>query len=83
MKQQGHYNGMTCLDYSPDGRHIVTGGEDGKVGMMFEGALGLSIAFMFVSCRCHFECREFSSFVFSGGSWFGFLSCNYKMNVTD
>uniref|UniRef100_F6VRH3 Periodic tryptophan protein 2 homolog n=1 Tax=Ciona intestinalis TaxID=7719 RepID=F6VRH3_CIOIN len=31
LKQQGHYSGMTCLDYSPDGRYIVTGGEDGKV----------------------------------------------------
>uniref|UniRef100_H2YNV0 Small-subunit processome Utp12 domain-containing protein n=1 Tax=Ciona savignyi TaxID=51511 RepID=H2YNV0_CIOSA len=31
LKQQGHSNGMCCLDYSPDGRFIVTGGEDGKV----------------------------------------------------
>ncbi|XP_059484543.1 periodic tryptophan protein 2 homolog [Neocloeon triangulifer] len=31
MKQQGHYNNMYCLDYSPDGQFIATGGGDGKV----------------------------------------------------
>lgn len=31
MKQQGHFNNMKCLSYSPDGMYIVTGGEDGKV----------------------------------------------------
>lgn len=31
MKQQGHFNNMTCLDYSSDGQYIATGGEDGKV----------------------------------------------------
>ena len=31
MKQQGHFSNMTCLDYSPDGRYLVTGGEDSKV----------------------------------------------------
>ncbi len=31
LKQQGHFNNMACLAYSPDGQHIVTGGEDGKV----------------------------------------------------
>ncbi|XP_050415096.1 periodic tryptophan protein 2 homolog [Patella vulgata] len=31
MKQQGHFNNMTCLEYSPDGQNIVTGGDDGKV----------------------------------------------------
>ncbi|PSN57499.1 Periodic tryptophan protein 2 [Blattella germanica] len=30
MKQQGHFNNMTCLAYSPDGQYIVTGGDDGK-----------------------------------------------------
>ena len=32
LKQQGHFNNMSCLAYSPDGMHIVTGGDDGKVG---------------------------------------------------
>lgn len=31
MKQQGHFNNMCCLAYSPDGQYVVTGGEDGKV----------------------------------------------------
>ncbi|XP_077996881.1 periodic tryptophan protein 2 homolog [Glandiceps talaboti] len=31
LKQQGHFNNMTSLDYSPDGQYIVTGGEDSKV----------------------------------------------------
>ncbi|PIK47368.1 putative periodic tryptophan protein 2-like isoform X2 [Apostichopus japonicus] len=31
LKQQGHYNSMSCLDFSPDGQHIATGAEDGKV----------------------------------------------------
>ncbi|KAL5012052.1 hypothetical protein ScPMuIL_010603 [Solemya velum] len=31
LKQQGHFNNMSCLSYSPDGQYIATGGEDGKV----------------------------------------------------
>ena len=31
LKQQGHFNNMTCLAYSPDAQHIVTGGDDAKV----------------------------------------------------
>ncbi|KAM9767046.1 PWP2 small subunit processome component [Menidia menidia] len=31
FKQQGHFNNMAALAYSPDGQHIVTGGDDGKV----------------------------------------------------
>ncbi|ESP03657.1 hypothetical protein LOTGIDRAFT_198984 [Lottia gigantea] len=31
MKQQGHYNNMNCLEYSPDGQNIATGGDDCKV----------------------------------------------------
>lgn len=31
MKQQGHANEMNCIAYSPDGQHIVSGGEDAKV----------------------------------------------------
>ncbi|XP_028656368.2 PWP2 small subunit processome component [Erpetoichthys calabaricus] len=31
MKQQGHFNSMVALAYSPDGQYIATGGDDGKV----------------------------------------------------
>ena len=31
LKQQGHFNNMTVLAYSPDGMHIASGGDDGKV----------------------------------------------------
>ncbi|KAM3935581.1 periodic tryptophan protein 2 homolog [Leptodactylus fuscus] len=31
LKQQGHFNNMVALCYSPDGQHIATGGDDGKV----------------------------------------------------
>ncbi|KAI0755055.1 WD40 repeat-like protein [Daedaleopsis nitida] len=31
LKQQGHYFDMNALAYSPDGQHVATGGDDGKV----------------------------------------------------
>lgn len=31
LKQQGHFYDVNALAYSPDGQHIVTGGDDGKV----------------------------------------------------
>ena len=33
LKQQGHFNNMTRLAYSPSGLYIASGGEDGKVKM--------------------------------------------------
>ncbi len=30
MKQQGHVQQLSCLDYSPDGASIATGANDGK-----------------------------------------------------
>lgn len=34
FKQQGHFNNMASLAYSPDGQYIVTGGDDGKVSQV-------------------------------------------------
>lgn len=31
LKQQGHFNNMACVSFSPDGTSIATGGQDGKV----------------------------------------------------
>uniref|UniRef100_A0A8C9VJ03 PWP2 small subunit processome component n=1 Tax=Scleropages formosus TaxID=113540 RepID=A0A8C9VJ03_SCLFO len=31
FKQQGHFNNMAALAYSPDGQYVATGGDDGKV----------------------------------------------------
>jgi periodic tryptophan protein 2 len=31
LKQQGHHNDMSCIDYSLDGQYLATGGDDGKV----------------------------------------------------
>ena len=37
LKQQGHFNNMTVLAYSPDGMHIASGGDDGKVSFFMNG----------------------------------------------
>ncbi|CAN3373846.1 hypothetical protein DIURU_004361 [Diutina rugosa] len=31
LKQQGHYDAMNCVVYSPDGSRVVTGSDDGKI----------------------------------------------------
>lgn len=30
FKQQGHFNNLASVAYSPDGQYLVTGGDDGK-----------------------------------------------------
>uniref|UniRef100_A0A673JGG4 Periodic tryptophan protein 2 homolog n=1 Tax=Sinocyclocheilus rhinocerous TaxID=307959 RepID=A0A673JGG4_9TELE len=39
FKQQGHFNNMNSLAYSPDGQYLVTGGDDGKVSLLPLGFL--------------------------------------------
>ncbi|CCG83142.1 U3 snoRNP-associated protein Utp1 [Taphrina deformans PYCC 5710] len=31
LKQQGHFDAMNCVTYSPDGQRVVTASEDGKI----------------------------------------------------
>ena len=31
LKQQGHFNNMACVSFSPDGTTLATGGQDGKL----------------------------------------------------
>uniref|UniRef100_A0A3B3DVN0 PWP2 small subunit processome component n=1 Tax=Oryzias melastigma TaxID=30732 RepID=A0A3B3DVN0_ORYME len=41
FKQQGHFNNMAALAYSPDGQYIVTGGDDGKQVKAWNTSSGL------------------------------------------
>jgi len=48
MKQQGHGSSMTCLEYSPDGSLVATGGEDSKIKLW-----NCSTGFCFVTFSEH------------------------------
>ncbi|ESO11264.1 hypothetical protein HELRODRAFT_91552, partial [Helobdella robusta] len=45
LKQQGHFGTTNCLDYSPDGKYIVSGGEDGKVKLWDTGNYNCVVTF--------------------------------------
>lgn len=61
LKQQGHINNMACLTYSPDGLHIATGGDDGKVKLW-----NVSNGFCFVTFTEHKSGVSAVAFVQSG-----------------
>ena len=42
LNQQGHYNTVRCVSYSPDGMLLVTGGDDGKVRLLFAKLLPMN-----------------------------------------
>ena len=51
LKQQAHFNNMSCLAYSPDGQYIVTGGDDAKVFF-----LHISILHLLMVTWCRLVC---------------------------
>ncbi|XP_066476131.1 periodic tryptophan protein 2 homolog [Tiliqua scincoides] len=61
LKQQGHFNSMVSLAYSPDGQYLVTGGEDGKVKVW-----NTSSGFCFVTFTEHTSSISAVTFTASG-----------------
>ncbi|KAK9465521.1 WD40-repeat-containing domain protein [Lipomyces arxii] len=42
LKQQGHYDSIDCLTYTPDGSRIITGADDGKI-KVWDAASGFAL----------------------------------------
>ncbi|XP_069491780.1 periodic tryptophan protein 2 homolog isoform X2 [Ambystoma mexicanum] len=61
LKQQGHFNNMVSLAYSPDGQYLVTGGDDGKVKVW-----NTSSGFCFVTFTEHTSSVTAATFTSTG-----------------
>ncbi|XP_028835063.1 PWP2 small subunit processome component [Denticeps clupeoides] len=61
FKQQGHFNNMATLAYSPDGQYIATGGDDGKVKVW-----NTNSGLCFVTFTEHTSCVTNVTFTSSG-----------------
>ncbi|XP_036401269.1 PWP2 small subunit processome component [Megalops cyprinoides] len=61
FKQQGHFNNMATLSYSPDGQYVATGGDDGKVKVW-----NTNSGLCFVTFSEHTSCITGVAFTSSG-----------------
>ncbi|MCL4119825.1 UNVERIFIED_CONTAM: hypothetical protein GTU68_053217, partial [Idotea baltica] len=73
LKQQGHFNSMRVVSYSPDGLNLATGGEDGKLKIW-----STQSSFCFVTFSEHTSAITGVSFTQSGKA---ILSCSLDGTV--
>ena len=52
MKQQGHFDAMTAVAYSPDGSYLATGGHDSKLKGSYDWNLYLWFVIKFIHSQC-------------------------------
>uniref|UniRef100_A0A8C4RPG2 PWP2 small subunit processome component n=1 Tax=Erpetoichthys calabaricus TaxID=27687 RepID=A0A8C4RPG2_ERPCA len=72
MKQQGHFNSMVALAYSPDGQYIATGGDDGKVKVW-----NTNSGFCFVTFTEHTSSVSAVTFNYTGFVIYVFVFLSY------